>query len=46
MSPIDEITDILGRPLLATSNTLINCKDGKMKLAFGNVTMELNVFNL
>jgi len=24
----------------------INCKDGKMKLTFGNMTMEVNVFNL
>ena len=31
---------------LATSNALINCRDTKMKLTFGNMIMELNVFNL
>ncbi|XP_073304611.1 uncharacterized protein [Primulina huaijiensis] len=37
---------ILGRPFLATSNALINCRNGIMKLSFGNMTLELNVFNL
>ncbi|XP_073317252.1 uncharacterized protein [Primulina huaijiensis] len=36
----------LGRPFLATSNALINCRNGIMKLSFGNMTLELNVFNL
>ncbi|XP_075483643.1 uncharacterized protein LOC142523798 [Primulina tabacum] len=35
-----------GRPFLATSNALINCRNGIMKLSFGNMTLELNVFNL
>jgi len=46
VSPENEIPVILGRPFLATCNALINCKDGKMKLTFGNMTMEVNVFNL
>jgi hypothetical protein len=29
---------ILGRPFLATSNALINCRNGLMKLSFGNMT--------
>ena len=41
-----QIPVILGRPFLATSNAVINCRNGLMKLAFGNMTMELNVFNL
>ena len=37
---------ILGRPFLATSNAIINCRNGVMKLAFGNMTLELNIFHL
>ena len=37
---------ILGRPFLATSNTIINYKNGVMKLTFGNMTLELNIFHL
>uniref|UniRef100_A0A2N9EEQ6 Retrotransposon gag domain-containing protein n=1 Tax=Fagus sylvatica TaxID=28930 RepID=A0A2N9EEQ6_FAGSY len=36
---------ILGRPFLATSNALINCRSGVLKLSFGNMTVELNIFN-
>ena len=46
VSPENEIPVILGRPFLATCNAIINCKDGKMKLTFGHMTMEVNVFNL
>nr|CAN82695.1 hypothetical protein VITISV_044327 [Vitis vinifera] len=35
---------ILGRPFLATSNTIINCRNGLMQLTFGNMTLELNIF--
>ncbi|KAL5722473.1 hypothetical protein ACHQM5_005989 [Ranunculus cassubicifolius] len=41
-----QIPVILGRPFLATSNALINCRNGVMKLSFGNMTIELNVFNV
>ncbi|KAF5468302.1 hypothetical protein F2P56_012465 [Juglans regia] len=36
---------ILGCQFLATSNTLINCRSGVLKLTFGNMTLEMNVFN-
>jgi len=37
---------ILGRSFLATSNALINCRNGLMKLSFGNMTLEMNIFNI
>ena len=37
---------ILGRPFLATSNAIINYRNGVMQLTFGNVTLELNIFHL
>ena len=36
---------ILGCPFLATSNALINCRNGVLKLSFGNMTLKLNIFN-
>jgi len=37
---------ILGRSFLATSNALINYRNGVMKLSFGNMTLKMNVFNI
>ena len=37
---------ILGRPFLATSNAIINCRNGVMQLTFGDMTLELNIFHL
>ena len=37
---------ILGRPFLATSNAIINCRKGVMQLTFGNMTLELYIFHL
>jgi len=37
---------ILERLFLATSNALINCRNGLMKLSFGNMTLEMNIFNI
>ena len=37
---------ILGRPFLATANAIINFQNGVMKLTFGNMTLELNIFHL
>ena len=37
---------ILGRPFLATANAIINCRNGIMQLTFGDMTLELNIFNL
>ena len=36
----------MGRPFLATSNAIINCRNGVMQLTFGNMTWELNIFHL
>ena len=40
-----QISVILGCPFLATFNALINCRSGVLKLYFGNITLELNIFN-
>ena len=37
---------IMVRPFLATTNTLINCNNGRMKITFGSMTAELNIFNV
>ena len=37
---------ILGRPFLASSNTIINFRNGVMQLTFRNMTLELNIFHL
>ena len=37
---------ILGRPFLATSNAITNCRNGVMQLTFGNMALELNIFHL
>ncbi|KAK7832238.1 hypothetical protein CFP56_026689 [Quercus suber] len=37
---------ILGRPFLATANALINCRNGRMQLTFGSMTLELNIFHV
>ncbi|XP_024025920.1 uncharacterized protein LOC112092897 [Morus notabilis] len=37
---------ILGRPFLATVNELINCRNGLMKISFGNMTLEVNTFHI
>ena len=42
----EQISIILGRPFLATSNAMINCRNGSMKLSFGDMTIDLNIFNL
>jgi len=42
----NSIPVILGRLFLATSNALINCRNGVMKLSFKNMTLEMNVFNI
>jgi len=37
---------ILGRLFLSISNALINYRNGIMKLSFGNITLDLNIFDL
>jgi hypothetical protein len=41
-----EIPVILRRPFLATANALINYSTGVIKISFGNMTVELNIFNI
>ena len=41
-----KIPIILGRPFLATANALINCRNGLMKISFGKMTLEVNVFHI
>jgi hypothetical protein len=43
---VNQILVILGQPFLVTANTLINCRTGVMKISFGNMTVELNIFNI
>ncbi|XP_022857020.1 uncharacterized protein LOC111378083 [Olea europaea var. sylvestris] len=33
-------------PFLATANALISCKNGLMKLSFGNMTLDVNIFHI
>ena len=42
----NQIPVIFGCPFLATANALINCRNGMMKLSFGDMNLELNIFNL
>ena len=37
---------ILGRSFLATANAIIHCRGGLMTLSFGNMTINLNIFNV
>ena len=37
---------ILGRPFLTTANALINCRNGMMKLSFGNKPLEVTIFHV
>jgi hypothetical protein len=41
-----QILVILGRPFLATANTLINCRTEAMKISFGNMIVEMNIFDI
>jgi hypothetical protein len=41
-----EIPMIFGRPFLVTVNALINFRSGVMKISFGNMTVELNIFHI
>jgi hypothetical protein len=46
LHPSANIPIILGRPFLVTINALINCRNGRMKITFGSMTAELNIFNV
>jgi hypothetical protein len=43
---VNQIPVILRHPFLATANTLINCRTGVMKISFGNMIVELTIFNI
>nr|CAN73680.1 hypothetical protein VITISV_018335 [Vitis vinifera] len=43
---VNSVLIIFGIPFLATTNALINYRNGLMQLSFGNMTVEMNVFNL
>ena len=42
----NQVPIILGRLFLATTNAIINFRNGVMQLAFGNMTLKLNIFHL
>uniref|UniRef100_A0A2N9I0B9 RNA-directed DNA polymerase n=1 Tax=Fagus sylvatica TaxID=28930 RepID=A0A2N9I0B9_FAGSY len=46
LHPDNGIPIIMGRPFLTTANTLINYRNGRMKITFGSMTAELNIFNV
>jgi hypothetical protein len=46
LHPSANIPIILGRPFLTIANALINCWNGRMKITFGSMTAELNIFNV
>ncbi|XP_058217325.1 uncharacterized protein LOC131328395 [Rhododendron vialii] len=37
---------ILGRPFLATADAVINCRNRLLNMTFGNMKMEINIFNV
>jgi hypothetical protein len=41
-----EIQMILWRPFLVMANALINCSMWVMKISFGNMIVELNIFHI
>ncbi|XP_062118321.1 uncharacterized protein LOC133831932, partial [Humulus lupulus] len=38
--------EVGNRPFLVIANALINCRNGLMKISFGNMTLEVNVFHI
>uniref|UniRef100_A0A2N9G5G7 Aspartic peptidase DDI1-type domain-containing protein n=1 Tax=Fagus sylvatica TaxID=28930 RepID=A0A2N9G5G7_FAGSY len=46
LHPSANIPIILGRPFLTIANTLINCRNERMKITFGSMTAEFNIFNV
>ena len=45
-NPRSQTPVILGRSFLVTANAIINCRNGSMRLTFGDMTKEVNIFNL
>ena len=46
VNPGTQFPVILGRPFLATANAIIHCRGALMTLSFGNMTVNLNIFNV
>jgi len=46
LNPRAQTPVILWQPFLAAVNAIINCMNGSMRLIFGDMTKEVNVFNL
>ena len=46
LNPKAQTPVILGRPFLATINVIINCRNESIRLTFGDITKEVNVFHL
>ncbi|GFY90952.1 hypothetical protein Acr_07g0011480 [Actinidia rufa] len=44
--PDAQIPVILGRPFLATSDAIIQCRNGRVKFSFGNLTCDLKIFDV
>ncbi|GFZ11374.1 hypothetical protein Acr_22g0007720 [Actinidia rufa] len=45
-NPNAQISVILGRPFLATSDAIIQCRNGRVKFSFKNMTCELKIFDV
>ena len=41
-----QVPVILGHHFLATANALMNYRNGMKRLSLGNMTLQLNIFNL
>jgi len=46
VNAFSEVLVNTGCPFLATANALISFRNDMMRLSFGNMTLELNIFNL
>ena len=46
VNQVTQFPVILGRPFLATANAILHCRGGLMTLSFGNMTVNLNIFNV
>ncbi|XP_057459243.1 uncharacterized protein LOC130749899 [Actinidia eriantha] len=46
LDPDAQIPVILGRPFLATSDAIIQCRNDCMKFSFGNMTCDLKIFDV
>ncbi|GFS29008.1 hypothetical protein Acr_00g0004950 [Actinidia rufa] len=46
LDPDAQIPVILGWPFLATSDAIIQCRNGRVKFSFGNMTCDLKIFDV